>query len=213
MVNVTSEGSRERLLKAASALFFKKGYEATSVKDLARSAGLNVSLVSYHFGGKKNLYQAVLEQFGRDRLSSAERLLQPPGTLEELRLRLSLFAEEVWNCHESQREVCQMIHREAERGFPAAEEIFKSTFLRAFQAIVEFFKAAQDRGLIREDASPLLIAGFFHTNVLAIAKSDPISEKYFKKTIRDPRHRSRVLEHILASVLEGFAGSHRERTS
>ncbi len=54
------EDARGRLIDAAIALFAEKGYEGTSVRDLATEAGVNVAAVSYHFGSKDALYQEAL---------------------------------------------------------------------------------------------------------------------------------------------------------
>ena len=53
--------TRRALLAAGARLFSEKGYAAVSVEDLARRAGVNKALISYHFGGKRGLYAAVLE--------------------------------------------------------------------------------------------------------------------------------------------------------
>src|SRR4051812_29993633 len=78
----SSDDTRARLIRAATELFAKNGFDGTSIKDLASHAGVNVSLVSYHFGGKEGLYRACVEQFGQERLAMASRLLQGAATLE-----------------------------------------------------------------------------------------------------------------------------------
>src|SRR3954468_19099396 len=108
------EDWRDRLIHVAKMLFADKGFDGTSVKDLAEAADLNVSLVSYHFGGKEGLYQACLEQFGQERLAVAERVLRPPESLEALRFRARMWAEEILNCHAEQGDVCKILHRERE---------------------------------------------------------------------------------------------------
>ena len=54
------EDARARLIDAAIKLFAEKGYEGTSVRDLATAAGVNVAAVSYHFGSKDALYTEAL---------------------------------------------------------------------------------------------------------------------------------------------------------
>ena len=54
------EDARARLIDAAIKLFADKGYEGTSVRDLATAAGVNVAAVSYHFGSKDELYHEAL---------------------------------------------------------------------------------------------------------------------------------------------------------
>ncbi len=53
--------TRRALLEAGARLFPEKGYDGVSVEELARRAGVNKALISYHFGGKRGLYVAVLE--------------------------------------------------------------------------------------------------------------------------------------------------------
>jgi len=50
-----------KILKVAEELFAKKGYEAVSVREIAKLADVNVSMVSYYFGGKEGLYKAIIE--------------------------------------------------------------------------------------------------------------------------------------------------------
>lgn len=54
------EHARERLIDAAIKLFAERGYEGTSVRELATAAGVNVAAVSYHFGSKDALYHEAL---------------------------------------------------------------------------------------------------------------------------------------------------------
>ena len=57
-----SAATKERLLDAAEKLFAKKGFLATSVRDITTEAGCNVAAVNYHFGGKDALYSAMLRR-------------------------------------------------------------------------------------------------------------------------------------------------------
>ena len=54
--------TRERLLQAATRLFADNGYRGASVRDICNHAGANPGAVSYHFGGKRQLYRAVLRR-------------------------------------------------------------------------------------------------------------------------------------------------------
>jgi AcrR family transcriptional regulator len=48
-------------MKAGSELFSERGFDGVPIEDLAGRAGVNKALVSYHFGGKRGLYVAILE--------------------------------------------------------------------------------------------------------------------------------------------------------
>jgi len=54
------EGTRRALLGAATRLFAERGFDAVPIGAVAAEAGVNKALISYHFGGKRGLYRAIL---------------------------------------------------------------------------------------------------------------------------------------------------------
>jgi TetR/AcrR family transcriptional regulator len=54
--------TKERILKASEKLFYKKGVDRTSVKDIAEESGTNIAALNYHFKSKENLVDIL---FGR----------------------------------------------------------------------------------------------------------------------------------------------------
>lgn len=56
-----SAPSRARIIEAATALFAAKGFQATTVRDLAAHAGVNVAAVNYHFRSKDDLHVLVVD--------------------------------------------------------------------------------------------------------------------------------------------------------
>ncbi len=61
--DVTNGGSnisvQDRLLDVAEELFCEHGFGATSIREIATTAGCNIASVNYYFGGKEKLYIAV----------------------------------------------------------------------------------------------------------------------------------------------------------
>ncbi|MFJ3084856.1 TetR/AcrR family transcriptional regulator [Streptomyces sp. NPDC086838] len=53
-------GNREKLLEAARKCLFEKGYERTTVRDLASAAGVSMAAIGYHFGSKEALLNQAL---------------------------------------------------------------------------------------------------------------------------------------------------------
>lgn len=48
-----------QIIETAEQLFAKKGYEATTVRDIAEEGGINIAMISYYFGSKEKLLEAV----------------------------------------------------------------------------------------------------------------------------------------------------------
>lgn len=57
----THRDTRERLLLAALKAFGKRDFDAVSTREIVAAAGVNISAISYHFGGKQGLYLATAE--------------------------------------------------------------------------------------------------------------------------------------------------------
>src|SRR3984885_4372704 len=52
---------REHILVVAEELFAEKGFDGTSVRDIAQQAGVNLAMISYYFGSKEKLLESLLE--------------------------------------------------------------------------------------------------------------------------------------------------------
>ena len=58
-LRIDGQEARERLLSCALRLFAEKGFVATSTRETALAAQVNISAISYYFGDKANLYRTV----------------------------------------------------------------------------------------------------------------------------------------------------------
>ncbi|MEU9875421.1 TetR/AcrR family transcriptional regulator [Streptomyces phaeochromogenes] len=86
--------ARDRILAAAREEFSERGYEKTSVRGIAKAAGVDSALVHHYFGTKEQVFEASIEvAFGP--------LLAAPGSIAEGPLdgvgeRLARFFFGVW---------------------------------------------------------------------------------------------------------------------
>ncbi|MEP6997751.1 MAG: TetR/AcrR family transcriptional regulator [Betaproteobacteria bacterium] len=69
--------TKNRILDAAEALFMEHGFEATSLRQITALAEVNLAAVSYHFGSKEELFEAVLtrrlDPMNRERIALLTR--------------------------------------------------------------------------------------------------------------------------------------------
>src|SRR3954468_19442104 len=68
------EQRRDQILDAANALFAERGYDEVTIEDIASAAGVTRGLVHHYFGGRKDVYIALLERLG----AASEEELRPP---------------------------------------------------------------------------------------------------------------------------------------
>lgn len=69
--------SRETLLHAAETLFSERGFDSTSLSEIASAAGLSRGAPNYFFGSKEQLYRSVLERVFAERQAATAEAIRP----------------------------------------------------------------------------------------------------------------------------------------
>ena len=77
------EATRRRIVDAARDVLLERGHAAASTRAVADEAGVRLSLVHYHFGGKQGLLLEVLERENELLLQRQHKLYDAPGPLAE----------------------------------------------------------------------------------------------------------------------------------
>lgn len=108
-------GVQDRLVEAAEELFCARGFNETSVRDIAAAAGCNIASVNYYFGGKDNLYVEVwrrrLAELRDVRLAGIHQVMSgsdQPQLEDLLRSYADSFVEPLVNGGRSERFVSLM---------------------------------------------------------------------------------------------------------
>ena len=76
---MTGAQRREQLLAIGRGLFAEKGFEGTSVEEIAATAGVSKPVVYEHFGGKDGLYAVVVEVETHKLLEAMKAALTKPN--------------------------------------------------------------------------------------------------------------------------------------
>src|SRR3954454_21012717 len=72
---------REQLIEAAARVIARSGYDAATVRDVAREAGVSTGVIAYYFEGKDDLFAHVLRSASRSfraRLQNAQKAAHTP---------------------------------------------------------------------------------------------------------------------------------------
>ncbi len=92
------EGARHRLLVAATRLFARTGYAATSVREIVEAAGVTKPVLYYYFQSKEGLYLAILEETTRIMDATIAEAVTAGGSacarIEELLERMVVLVRE-----------------------------------------------------------------------------------------------------------------------
>jgi AcrR family transcriptional regulator len=96
-VRMSGTARREQLLDVGRVLFAEKGFEATSIEEVAARAGVSKPVVYEHFGGKEGLYAVVVDREMSallDRITSALTGGHPRELVEQAALALLTYIED-----------------------------------------------------------------------------------------------------------------------
>ncbi|MTE19401.1 TetR family transcriptional regulator [Streptomyces sp. TRM43335] len=94
---MTGKERREQLLDIGRALFAERGFEGTSVEEIAATAGVSKPVVYEHFGGKEGLYAVVVDRETRRLLDMVTGALtggHPRELLEQAAFALLDYIEQ-----------------------------------------------------------------------------------------------------------------------
>ena len=76
---MTGPQRRSQLIEVGRRLFAEKGFEGTTVEEIAATAGVSKPVLYEHFGGKEGLYAVVVDREIQALLGQMTEALQPGG--------------------------------------------------------------------------------------------------------------------------------------
>ncbi|MCC5032024.1 TetR family transcriptional regulator [Streptomyces sp. WAC 00631] len=86
-------GARDRILQAARAEFADRGYDKTSIRGIAKKAGVDAALVHHYFGTKEQVFETAIEQSFEPALDLPDLIAQDPAGAGE---RLARHFVAIW---------------------------------------------------------------------------------------------------------------------
>lgn len=125
------EETRAALAAAALKLFGDKGFDATSTREIAAEAGVNIAMIAYHFGGKEGLRAACADFVGgrmREIFGAAGAI--PAETEAQARAALMTLARALIRgvvADEAARPLARFLLREVSEPSPAFARMFETT--------------------------------------------------------------------------------------
>ena len=95
---VTAETSTEEKIKAAArTIFTKKGFLATTIRDIAAEADINLASVNYHFRSKEKLFEFIMDETIKKLFDKIEPVLNDENTTvsEKIELCVGYYIDQV----------------------------------------------------------------------------------------------------------------------
>ncbi|MEO7983354.1 MAG: TetR family transcriptional regulator [Bacteroidota bacterium] len=146
-----------QIIESAETLFADKGFSGTSVRDIAETAGVNLAMISYYFGSKEKLFEAMFAHRSESFKLQLENMLQnkelePMEKVEQL-IEQYIVKLTGQQCFHRIMVREQMMNN---NGFIAAQ--IQALKTRNQSLIKQLIQEGQDKGVFKKDIDvPLLM--------------------------------------------------------
>ena len=200
------ETTANRLLVAARGIFAKRGYDGASIRAVTREAGANLGAVTYHFGSKRALYEAVLESVLRP---LAERVVEIAHSRETALRRVEGVVRAFFSHLAKNPDQPQLMLQEIAAGKrpPAVIRTVMPMVLGSLSNIVE---DGQKEGSIRA-GDPLLMSIGVVSQPIQLTLVRRLAKPSLGLDQEDPETYARVIEHAVRFVLAALSTEGEER--
>ncbi|WP_269898729.1 TetR/AcrR family transcriptional regulator [Lysinibacillus sp. JK80] len=143
---LTTKGTAQRIIEAALQLISEKGYTAATTKTIAELAGVNEVTLFRHFGNKRGLLKAIIEQFSYYPLLQQEINQNVTWELEKDLLNFSL---KHFQFLMSIKDFVMIGFKESIQ-FPEISEEIANIPLLIKKELIHYFQEMHQQGKIRE---------------------------------------------------------------
>jgi AcrR family transcriptional regulator len=107
---LTAEARREAILDSALEVFARRGYNGSSIDEIAHTGGISKALIYEHFPSKRDLHVSLIERHVQEIF---ERLAVAAATTDPGEVRLRAGVDAFLEFVETRRDAFQMIFRDA----------------------------------------------------------------------------------------------------
>ena len=157
MKHLDQKTRRERIVKAAIALFSKKGFRGTKTKDIAKKAGISEALLFRHFPNKEELYKAILKFKMDEKFPILLADLPKEGPPEQIFLTVALRFVSV---QEEDPSFLRLLQFSALEGHELSDLFFQTRDLPIRTYLNNYLEKEMEKGSLRRLDTDKTVAAF-----------------------------------------------------
>lgn len=192
--------ARRKILDEGMELFATKGFTATTVRDIATAAGVNLAIIHYYFGNKEGLYRAIFER----KVSEVHSLLAEAAAFDgSNRERIERFVRAYARFICAHHRFARIIQHELITGGSLFQEIFRPQIARNYallRGIVEDGVRSGEFRSVDVDITPVSLIGMIAFFIIA----QPLISGMIGGCAPDGEFEKRLADHTLNLFLHGI---------
>ncbi|HEX9980394.1 MAG TPA: TetR family transcriptional regulator [Flavobacterium sp.] len=165
-MNTATNDKKNQILQVAERLFAEKGFDGTSIRNIAKEAGINIAMVSYYFGSKEKMLESLIISRASDLKIQLENLLREDlSPLEKINRLVELYITRI----SKNRSIYQIVHQEISSGRSINFGTFTDVKKSNLESLEKIINEGQDKGIFTRNVNtalipPTIIGTYFQFN-------------------------------------------------
>ncbi|HLA56678.1 MAG TPA: TetR family transcriptional regulator [Flavobacterium sp.] len=154
-----------QILLVAERLFAEKGFDGTSIRDISKEAKINIAMVSYYFGSKERMLEALIYFRTSDLKIQLDNLLKEDlSPMEKINKLISLYITRI----NKNRCIYRIVHFELSSVKRAIDiKAFNEVKKRNLESLEQIIHEGQEMGMFQKNINiplipPTILGTFFH---------------------------------------------------
>ena len=182
-----------QILQVAEKLFAEKGFDGTSIRNIASEAGINIAMVSYYFGSKEKMLESLIYSRISDLKMQLENLYREDiGPLEKINRLIELYITRI----SKNKCIYQIVHAELTNNKRNLDvKGFGEVKRKNLESLTKIINQGQQEGLFTTNINialipPTILGIFFQFQInrpfyeeLLDLKTDAAFESYIKNEL------------------------------
>ena len=190
--------SKEKVIRAATKIFAKNGFDATSMREIAKNANLTKPMIYYHFKNKEDLYLYILENsisiLNRKVEEVTSECINPEETIRNVvRIYVNFFKKE--------EDIFRIIHREIISRSKYIGILIDKYFLNINRSISDVLDKGIKEGVFKKNDTKMVTISIIGIIVFYFARWRLIGQSSSKKLVTEKEINSLHI-HILELIVK-----------
>ena len=194
-----------QIIQVAERLFAGKGFSGTSIRDIAHEADINVSMISYYFGSKEKLIEALFEvRF----VESAERMEnivsnEDLSPLQKIYILIDGVIDRLLG-NQCFHNIMLREQLSGEERTQVISDLIYQLKLKNWQGINSILREGQLKGHFREGVDPSLLSATLYGTVNHVLTTQSFYRKINNLESMDQAEFEKYLKHQLSKHLKSI---------
>lgn len=197
------DSKQQQILDAAKTLFGEKGYESTSVRDIAELAETNAASINYYFGSKEALFKVISSTSMKNTHKIIGILNENPESIDGLKVILKNFFKLFVQLRSEDASTYFFINRNIDLLIELDPETFKKDIWVVMETLTTLIASAKKNKLLQKTIQPEIFASVLFSSLSHLFRDENIHCKFGCVSTFDDEYRNNFINHVINGFIDG----------